>query len=67
MSWIPKLKREKGEKMKVKSKILALLLTTTLVGGMLTGCAGSTSTKSAEEKVFNYGTVAYSVGNSNVE
>lgn len=52
--------------MKVKSKILALLLTTTLVGGMLTGCAGSTSTKSAEEKVFNYGTVAYSVGNSNV-
>lgn len=33
---------------------------------MLTGCAGSTSTKSAEEKVFNYGTVAYSVGNSNV-
>lgn len=61
----PQIKREKGEN-ESKSKILALLLTTTLVGGMLTGCAGSTSTKSAEEKVFNYGTVAYSVGNSNV-
>lgn len=51
--------------MKVKSKILAVLLTTTLVGGMLTGCAGSTSTKSAEEKVFNYGTTAYGVAMGN--
>lgn len=52
--------------MKVKSKILAVLLATTLVGGMLTGCAGSTSTKSAEEKVFNYGTMAYGAAMGNV-
>ena len=52
--------------MKKKSKVLTLMLTGVLVAGILSGCGTAGSTKSAEEKVFNYGTVAYSVGNSNV-
>jgi len=50
----------------MKNKALILLLTGVLVTGMLTGCGTTGSTQNAEEKVFNYGTMAYSAGNSNV-
>jgi peptide/nickel transport system substrate-binding protein len=50
----------------MKNKALFLLLTGVLVTGMLTGCGTTGSTQNAEEKVFNYGTMAYSAGNSNV-
>ncbi len=51
--------------MKKKSKMLTLLLTGVLVAGILSGCGTAGSTKSAAEKVFNYGTTAYSVSNGN--
>jgi len=51
--------------MKKRGKWLALVLTGALTVGMLTGCSNAGSTKSAAEKEFNYGTVAYSVSNSN--
>lgn len=57
------------KKVKNKTKVWSLLLTFVLIVAMLSGCGKtSTSTNTSEEgseKVFNYGTVAYSVSNSN--
>ncbi|KNZ43417.1 ABC transporter substrate-binding protein [Acetobacterium bakii] len=52
--------------MKKKSKALALVLTIAMTVGLLSGCGSSTASESTAEKVFNYGTVAYGVANSNV-
>lgn len=45
--------------MKKKSKVLTILLTAVLSVGLLSGCGNATTSKSSEDKVFNYGTMAY--------
>jgi peptide/nickel transport system substrate-binding protein len=49
----------------MKKKILGLLLTTALVAASFAGCGSSGSSTSTEEKVFNYGTMAYGVAMGN--